>query len=88
MVGLLAGFHIIVSIGLVVLILMHSGREGGLGGLGFTPTSHGGTHIVERNLTRLTIVVAFVIAVAWALAASSAAFSEASRGRKRHQGRF
>jgi len=60
MIPALAGFHILVSIGLVVLILMHSGREGGLGGLGFTPTSHGGTHIVERNLTRLTIVVAFV----------------------------
>jgi preprotein translocase subunit SecG len=60
MVGILAGFHIIISIGLVVLILMHSGREGGLGGLGFTPTSQGGTHIVERNLTRLTIVVALV----------------------------
>jgi preprotein translocase subunit SecG len=51
-------FHISASVGLIVLILMHSGREGGLGGLGFTPTSHGGTHVVERNLTRLTIVVA------------------------------
>ena len=58
--GLLVVFHIAVSIGLIVLILMHSGREGGLGGLGFTPTSQGGTHIVERNLTRLTIVVAAV----------------------------
>jgi preprotein translocase subunit SecG len=60
LVALLVGFHIIVSIGLVVLILMHSGREGGLGGLGFTPTSHGGTHIVEKNLTRLTIAVSVV----------------------------
>jgi preprotein translocase subunit SecG len=58
--GLLVMFHIAVSIGLIVLILMHSGREGGLGGLGFTPTSHGGTHIVERNLTRLTIAVSIV----------------------------
>ena len=60
LVAALVFFHICVSIGLVVLILLHSGREGGLGGLGFTPTSHGGTHIVERNLTRLTIVVAIV----------------------------
>jgi preprotein translocase subunit SecG len=29
-----------------------------MGGLGFVPASQGGTHIVERNLTRLTIVVA------------------------------
>jgi len=43
---------------LVSLILMHSGREAGMGGMGFTPASQGGTHIVERNLTRLTIVVA------------------------------
>ncbi len=43
---------------LTTLILMHSGREAGMGGLGFTPHSQGGTHIVERNLTRLTVVVA------------------------------
>ena len=29
-----------------------------MGGLGFTPHSQGGTHVVERNLTRLTVVVA------------------------------
>jgi preprotein translocase subunit SecG len=28
--------------------------------MGFTPASQGGTHIVERNLTRLTIVVAIL----------------------------
>ena len=43
--------------GLIALILMHSGRDAGLGGMGFTPASQGGTHIVERNLTRLTVVV-------------------------------
>jgi preprotein translocase subunit SecG len=26
--------------------------------MGFTPASQGGTHIVERNLTRLTVVFA------------------------------
>jgi protein translocase SecG subunit len=41
----------------VGLILMHSGRDAGMGGMGFTPQSQGGTHIVERNLTRVTIVV-------------------------------
>lgn len=51
-------FHVIVSFTLVVLILMHSGRDTGLGGMGFTPASQGGTHIVERNLTRVTVVVA------------------------------
>jgi preprotein translocase subunit SecG len=50
--------HVLLSAALVALILMHSGRDAGLGGMGFTPSSQGGTHIVERNLTRLTIVVA------------------------------
>ena len=52
-----AVFQVLVSVGLLSLILMHSGRDAGLGGMGFTPASQGGTHIVERNLTRLTIVV-------------------------------
>ena len=52
-----AVWHVLVSMALVGLILMHSGRETGLGGMGFTPQSQGGTHIVERNLTRLTVVV-------------------------------
>ena len=58
----LAVFHVLVSIALVGLILMHSGRDAGLGGMGFTPASQGGTHIVERNLTRLTIFVALLFA--------------------------
>ena len=37
--------------------VLHSGRDTGFGGMGFTPASQGGTHIVERNLTRLTVVV-------------------------------
>jgi protein translocase SecG subunit len=37
---------------------MHSGRDTGLGGMGFTPQSQGGTHIVERNLTRVTLAIA------------------------------
>jgi preprotein translocase subunit SecG len=28
-----------------------------MGGMGFTPASQGGTHIVERNLTRVTLVL-------------------------------
>jgi preprotein translocase subunit SecG len=50
--------HVLLSSALVGLILMHSGRDAGLGGMGFTPQSQGGTHIVEKNLTRLTVVVA------------------------------
>jgi preprotein translocase subunit SecG len=49
--------QVLLAAALVALILMHSGRDAGFGGMGFTPTSQGGTHIVERNLTRLTVVV-------------------------------
>jgi preprotein translocase subunit SecG len=55
-----AVFHVFVSMALVGLVLMHSGRDAGLGGMGFTPASQGGTHIVERNLTRLTVVIAVI----------------------------
>ena len=57
MLPVLAVLHVLISIALIVLILMHSGRDTGFGGMGFTPASQGGTHIVERNLTRLTVVV-------------------------------
>ena len=58
MIAFLAVLHVLISFALVGLILMHSGRDTGLGGMGFTPTSQGGTHIVERNLTRVTAIVA------------------------------
>jgi preprotein translocase subunit SecG len=58
MVQVLAVLQVLFSAALVALILMHSGRDTGFGGIGFTPASQGGTHIVERNLTRLTVVVA------------------------------
>ena len=60
MIGALAAIHVLLAFGLITLVLMHSGREAGMGGLGFTPASQGGTHIVERNLTRLTVLVALV----------------------------
>ena len=58
MTQVLAVIQVLLCAALVSLILMHSGRDAGLGGMGFTPTSQGGTHIVERNLTRLTVLVA------------------------------
>ena len=63
MVQALAVIQVILSIALCGLVMMHSGRDAGLGGMGFTPASQGGTHIVERNLTRLTVVVAILFAI-------------------------
>ena len=62
MLQVLAVFQVLLSAVLIALVLMHSGRDTGFGGLGFTPTSQGGQHIVERNLTRLTVVVAMIFA--------------------------
>ena len=55
---LLPVVQVLLSVVLIVLVLMHSGRDTGFGGMGFTPASQGGQHIVERNLTRLTLVIA------------------------------
>ena len=46
---------------LVVLVLMHSGKDAGLSGM-FNPgqSSFGGTAVMERNLNRLTVVVALL----------------------------
>ena len=63
MVQALAVIQVLLCMALVGLILMHSGRDTGMGGMGFTPQSQGGTHIVERNLTRVTIVVAVIFAI-------------------------
>ena len=48
---------------LIVLVLMHSGKDAGLSGM-FNPgqSSFGGTAVMERNLTYLTIVVAILFA--------------------------
>jgi protein translocase SecG subunit len=61
--GFLAVIQVLLSAALVGLVLMHSGRDTGFGGMGFTPASQGGQHIVERNLTRLTVVVATLFAI-------------------------
>ena len=63
MVSVFAVLQVLLGAALVTLVLMHSGRDAGFGGIGFTPTSQGGTHIVERNLTRVTIAVAIIFAV-------------------------
>ncbi len=60
MIQTFAVIQVLLSVATVGLVLMHSGRDAGMGGMGFTPASQGGTHIVERNLTRLTIAVAIL----------------------------
>jgi preprotein translocase subunit SecG len=60
MLSVFSVIQVLLAAALIGLILMHSGRDAGMGGMGFTPASQGGTHIVERNLTRLTLLVAIL----------------------------
>jgi preprotein translocase subunit SecG len=65
MVYVLAFLHTLFCIALVGLILLHSGKGGGLssslgGGVGDT---FSGTTIMEKNLTRLTLVVVALFAM-------------------------
>jgi protein translocase SecG subunit len=55
--------QVLLSAFLTMLVLMHSGRDSGFGGMGYTPASQGGQHIVERNLTRLTVLVASLFGI-------------------------
>jgi preprotein translocase subunit SecG len=58
--------HIIVSLALIALILLHAGRGGGLSdmfGGGFAPQSLTGSTVVERNLDRLTVGVGIGFAI-------------------------
>ena len=53
-------FDFVTAIVLIDLVLLHSGRDTGMAGLGYVPASQGGTPIVERNLTRLTVIVGVI----------------------------
>ncbi len=69
------GIHVLLSLGLILLILLHSGRGGGLsdafgGGIG---ASMGGSTVAERNLSRLTVITVLgftvtTISLIWLLA--------------------
>ena len=56
-------FHVIVSLILIVLILLHAGRGGGLSdmfGGGSLGGSMAGSTVVERNLDRITVITAVI----------------------------
>ncbi|MGD2101285.1 MAG: preprotein translocase subunit SecG [Acidimicrobiia bacterium] len=58
--------HIILSIALVALVLLHSGKGGGLSdvfGGGMSTSNLSGSTVVERNLDRLTVVVGVLFGV-------------------------
>ena len=54
------------SVGLVFLVLLHSGRGGGISDLlgGSMGSAASGSTVVERNLDRITIAVALIFTFA------------------------
>jgi preprotein translocase subunit SecG len=59
-------FHILLTLGVTILVLLHSGKGGGLSdvfGGGMSTSSLGGSTVVERNLDRLTVVVGVLFGV-------------------------
>jgi preprotein translocase subunit SecG len=64
--AILSGVQIILAVIVIVLILMHSGKDAGLSGafgVGTGAGPFGGGSLVERNLNRWTVgfAIAFVI---------------------------
>lgn len=62
--ALVVVIHLIAAVVLVMLILLHSGRGGGLsdmfgGGMGSVAA---GSNVVERNLDRITVGTAVIFA--------------------------
>jgi len=60
--GVTAAINVVSSVVLIVLVLLHSGKGGGLsdmfgGGVG---ASAMGSTVMERNLDRLTVVLALI----------------------------
>jgi preprotein translocase subunit SecG len=64
--AILSGLQVILCVVLIVLILLHSGKDAGLSGafgVGSGAGPFGGGSLVERNLNRWTVgfAIAFVI---------------------------
>jgi preprotein translocase subunit SecG len=61
--AILSGVQIILSVVLIVLVLLHSGKDAGLSGafgVGTGAGPLGGGSLVERNLNRWTIAFALL----------------------------
>ena len=72
MIAVLVVIHVLLCVLLVALVLMHSGKDAGLSGafgVGGGSSAYGGSSaIVEKNLTRITVIVAVLFFVmTWVL---------------------
>ena len=64
--AILSGLQVILAVVVIVLVLMHSGKDSGLSGafgVGTGAGPFGGGSLVERNLNRWTIFFSVLFAV-------------------------
>jgi preprotein translocase subunit SecG len=64
--GIVAVLHLLVSLALIFLILLHAGKGGGMGdmfGGGMSGGNVGGSTVVEKNLDRLTVILAVLFTI-------------------------
>ena len=60
--GIFVAAQVILGILVIVLVLAHSGKDSGLSGaVGIGQSQFGATQVMERNLTRLTVIVAVLL---------------------------
>ncbi len=69
--GIVSVLHLLISLALIFLVLLHAGRGGGMGdmfGGGMSGGGNvGGSTVVEKNLDRLTVAlsIAFALSTFW-----------------------
>jgi preprotein translocase subunit SecG len=64
--GIVAVIHLLISLSLIFMVLIHAGRGGGMGdmfGGGMSSGNVGGSTVVEKNLDRLTVTLAVLFAI-------------------------
>jgi len=60
--AIFVALQVILGILVIILVLAHSGKDSGLSGaFGIGQSQFGATQVMERNLTRMTIVVAVLL---------------------------
>ena len=65
LISIVIGIHIFVAVGLIIAVLLHAGRGGGLSSAfgGGLPSTFSGSTLMEKNLDRLTITLAVVFGI-------------------------
>ncbi len=60
--GVFVALQVILGILVIILVLAHSGKDSGLSGaFGIGQSQFGATQVMERNLTRFTIILAVLL---------------------------